>query len=225
MPDTPGQQVLNRLASVSAFRPSTTESFTDWRLQAGDVVSVTSGTDTYQVPIFGMTLKWNGKPRASLESTGNQEREELPAMQRKSYATGARGYANSNAILGNTQALSSLDGSFWDFLAGGIRAQQLWSQSIMTGTLSAGTTSLGATTIVQNGYIDLATNNAQIFMNNEKLIYDTRYVRWKTAHVVTDSQSDVSDQRLFKYQDSGGTEHTETGRIVKGFTTITYLGN
>ena len=219
---SPGQLVLDRLASVSAFRPSTTESFTDWRLQAGDVVSVTSGNDSYQVPIFGMTLKWNGKPRASLESTGNQEREELPAMQRKSYATGARGYANSSAILGNIEGLSALDGKFNQLITGQLRASSLIAGAITASTLSVGPASIGNTTLT--GSLTMTDYGGYLRINNERLVMDDYTVRWRVARVVTNSDHDVSAERLWKYQDSGGTEHTESGRIVKDFTIINYLG-
>ena len=72
-------------ALVSIFAP-------DWTMEPGDVVTVHSGEETYDVPVFSLNLQWNGGTKADIQSTGNQEREPLPALRRKEYANRAYAY-------------------------------------------------------------------------------------------------------------------------------------
>ena len=83
------QAIYDRLASAPTFHPLSADLFTDWNLQAGDVVTVQSGDESYASPIYSMRMKWSGAPKVEVESTGNTEREPLPAMDRKQYDMGA----------------------------------------------------------------------------------------------------------------------------------------
>lgn len=85
-----GTAILQSLSSVPAFHPVSAELFSDWRLEPGDMVTMTSGNDTYTVPVYSMDITWNGDAKVTAESTGNQKREPLPAMQRRSYGTSRR---------------------------------------------------------------------------------------------------------------------------------------
>ena len=85
--------IYNRLNGAPLFHPASAELFADdWTLESGDVVSVISGQDTYDVPVYGMNLKWNGGSTVGIQATGNQKREPLPALQRKMYGSGSSAY-------------------------------------------------------------------------------------------------------------------------------------
>lgn len=85
--------IYNRLASAPLFHPASADLFVDdWALEAGDVVTVQSGEDSYSVPVYSMDLQWKGRSKVDIQSTGNQAREPLPALKRKQYAAGAGGY-------------------------------------------------------------------------------------------------------------------------------------
>ena len=85
--------IFNRLSSFSPYHPASARLFvTDWGLEPGDIVSVKSGEDTYSVPIYSMDLQWNGASMVDIQATGNREREPLPALRRKEYATNSSVY-------------------------------------------------------------------------------------------------------------------------------------
>ena len=85
--------IYNRLASAPSFHPANADLLTrDWMLEPGDVVTVLSGEESYQVPIYSMNLEWRGDSKVSIESTGNQKREPLPALRRKQYGGGSATY-------------------------------------------------------------------------------------------------------------------------------------
>ena len=88
--------VYTKLRTAPAYHPASVDLFDDCTLQAGDVVTVRSGNDSYALPIFSQHLVWNGASTMQLESTGNEKRSDLPALRKKdlntSYGLGAGGY-------------------------------------------------------------------------------------------------------------------------------------
>ena len=84
------QAIYTRLASAPTFHPATADIFaTDWGLDAGDVVAVRSGNDTYNVPVYNMSLNWKGNSRVQIQSTGNETRKPLSALKRRQYGGGS----------------------------------------------------------------------------------------------------------------------------------------
>lgn len=93
------QLIINRLAQAPSFHPSGAKLFVpDWTLDPGDVVTVQSDGESYDVPIYSLDLSWNGACRADIQSTGNQQREPLSALRRKEYQAGRRGYGQFKEI-------------------------------------------------------------------------------------------------------------------------------
>ena len=93
--------IYNRLAdstSTPTFHPASADLFTDWNVQAGDVVTVKSGSESYQVPVYSMKMRWSGAPRVLVESTGNPEREPLPAIKRREYSANSTNYKEQKAL-------------------------------------------------------------------------------------------------------------------------------
>ena len=102
--DTPEKSILEKLALTQTFHPAGAKLFVpDWTLDPGDVVTVQSDGENYDVPIYSMDLTWNGACRADIQSTGNQQREPLSALRRKEYQTGRRGYGMQKEIEEETQ--------------------------------------------------------------------------------------------------------------------------
>lgn len=87
------ESIYNRLASAPQHHPSNVSLFADWNMQAGDVVQVKSDDSVYDVPVYSMKLKWNGASKIDVESTGNPEREPLPALKRREYSSNSSNYA------------------------------------------------------------------------------------------------------------------------------------
>lgn len=75
--------IYSRLASSPTFHPASANLFENWTLQGGDVVTVKSDNDSYNLPIYGMKVKWNGSTKVTVQSTGNEQREPLEKMAAK----------------------------------------------------------------------------------------------------------------------------------------------
>lgn len=89
------QGIYNRLNSGSQYTPLSAETFGDWSMEAGDLVTVVKDGRSYVTPIMQGDLKWDGASKVTIESVGNREREPLGRMSRRKYSGGGGGYWNS----------------------------------------------------------------------------------------------------------------------------------
>lgn len=109
---TAEKAIYDRLAAAPTFHPASAALFAnDWALDAGDVVAVKSGDDTFSVPIYGMTLDWKGNSMVEIQSTGNEERKPISALKRRQFASGRGGYRQKKEIDGYYQRLIEDHGS------------------------------------------------------------------------------------------------------------------
>lgn len=109
---TAEKAIYDRLAAAPTFHPASAALFAnDWALDAGDVVAVKSGEDTFSVPIYGMTLDWKGNSMIEIQSTGNEERKPISALKRRQFASGRGGYRQKKEIDGYYQRLIEDHGS------------------------------------------------------------------------------------------------------------------
>lgn len=95
---TPAEKVYDKLSAAPIRHPASARLFADWLLQAGDVVTVTSGNETYPVPVYNMEMTWKGSPIVEVDATGSKERPPLPALARSSYG-GSRRQAETDETL------------------------------------------------------------------------------------------------------------------------------
>lgn len=111
---TAEENIYGRLHAVQEYHPANASLFTDWNVQAGDVVTVASGQESYQVPVYSMKLRWTGKPKVDIEATGNPERAPLPEMKRKDYGDNSSAYSSLKGFGGGlgslTEKVAQIDG-------------------------------------------------------------------------------------------------------------------
>lgn len=81
---TPIQAIYDKLNQVTAFHPGSTEIFDDFLQEAGDIVTMFSGSTSFDFPIFSQHMTWTGSMLTTMESTGNKQRNALPPLQRRS---------------------------------------------------------------------------------------------------------------------------------------------
>ena len=104
---TAANNIYNRLRAAPTFHPASADLFSDWNVQSGDVVTVKADGESYQVPVYNMKLKWSGAPKVEVESTGNPEREPLPAIKRREYAANSSNYSEQKSLRGGVGAAQS----------------------------------------------------------------------------------------------------------------------
>ena len=106
---TPYDKIYDRLSGFEPFSPSTSELFTDWTTEAGDVVNVTSEGETYSVPVYSMDMEWKGSPKVTLSNSGEQKRDTVSKLERQEYTSGKNDYALSRGVGGLSKKAENLE--------------------------------------------------------------------------------------------------------------------
>lgn len=90
------ENVLNKVSGTPAFKPTAVDTFGNWAIEAGDIVTVDNDGVVETIPIFSSDMNWNGSAITTIACTGNQKREILDKQDRKDYAmsSGLSGYTN-----------------------------------------------------------------------------------------------------------------------------------
>ena len=101
------QPIQERLNGVSPYHPFSADTFADWTMEAGDIVTISRGSNEYHSPVHSSTLVWRRTPVITVNSTGNKERESIATVSRKKYNRSGAGMRNQQGL---HQALYSADG-------------------------------------------------------------------------------------------------------------------
>lgn len=79
--------IITRLNAVDEQHPFEAETYADWATEAGDVVTVTRGNDSYTSTVHTSKTVWKGAPQTTLTSTGNQERDAVNKVSKSKYSS------------------------------------------------------------------------------------------------------------------------------------------
>lgn len=85
------QPIYQRLNGVPRYHPMTANTFADWAMEAGDMVTVTEGNKSYAAPVHTMTVKWRGKQEVVISSEGSKERSPVSKISQQKYNAGRGG--------------------------------------------------------------------------------------------------------------------------------------
>ena len=86
--------IYSRLNSLQQYHPFEAETFADWSMEAGDIVSVSREGHTYQSPVHITRMVWKGAPTTTISSAGKKEREPIAKVSRQKYRSGGGGLRN-----------------------------------------------------------------------------------------------------------------------------------
>ena len=85
--------IYDRLNGVASYHPFTADTFADWSLEAGDIVTIGRDGQNITSPVSSTTIRWNGSQQVSIESRGEKERESVAKMSAKAFNSGGNGGA------------------------------------------------------------------------------------------------------------------------------------
>ena len=90
--------IYNRLNGAPAYHPFEADTFSDWSMEAGDIVTVTRGEESYESPVHSTRMVWRGTPNIEVNSTGSKEREAVSRVSKQKYARGGGGMRQMNEL-------------------------------------------------------------------------------------------------------------------------------
>ena len=69
------ENVFNKVRGTPSFKPASIDSFGNWAIEAGDVITVENDGVTESIPIFSADMSWDGSAQTTMSCTGNQKRD------------------------------------------------------------------------------------------------------------------------------------------------------
>ena len=74
------------MQQTPAFRPMSADTFSDWSIEAGDIISVDADGVVHPFPVFTSELDWVGAAKSTLSCDGGQARQPLRKQERREAA-------------------------------------------------------------------------------------------------------------------------------------------
>lgn len=120
------ENLLQKMQQTPAFRPMSADTFSDWSIEAGDIISVDADGVVHPFPVFTSELDWVGAAKSTLSCDGSQARQPLRKQERREAAAFA-GVSNKIAKTNEkilearnelVAALTGADGAPEDLTAG-----------------------------------------------------------------------------------------------------------
>lgn len=78
--------VLSKMQATPQFRPISADTFSDWSIEAGDILTVEVEGKDEVLPVFSADMDWGGAAKSTLSCSGSRERPTLSKAERQQYA-------------------------------------------------------------------------------------------------------------------------------------------
>ena len=89
------QPIYQRMNAAPQYHPLEADTFADWTVEAGDVVTISRGSTDYQSPVHSSVMVWRGSPQVTLSATGNEQRKAISKVSKEKYARGGSGISRA----------------------------------------------------------------------------------------------------------------------------------
>ena len=110
---TKATPIYNRLSAFRLFTPISMRCIMDWSIEAGDIITVTNESVTYDLPIFQQRLRWRGGYVVSdLFSNGEQERPTQSKEIRSSFRSNTQMHEFEVTLEQLRSYIQSVDGNY-----------------------------------------------------------------------------------------------------------------
>lgn len=90
--------IYSRLSSAPEYHPFNADTFSDWSMEAGDMIRVSRDGNNYDSPVHNATTSWKGQSQISVSSDGNEKRESISKATKKKYSRSGSGYRNDSIL-------------------------------------------------------------------------------------------------------------------------------
>lgn len=180
------QPIYERLNSAPRYHPIEAETFADWSMEAGDIVTITRDGQSYESPVQTSVVKWRKGQQVSVSSGGNQQRDAVSKVSQNKYsrASGGAGLRNSRHLGG------SIEASYNELAAGlVVTASGIYTYAInqYTGLSSGLTQTASALTAFVNSRYDEMTAGLEITSSSISQYVEDRYGDMRAGLDITSS--------------------------------------
>lgn len=98
--------ILDRAASLPEFYPASGTLFGDPSIEAGDILTIESGLESFKTPVYSASTRWNGTSMIDVENSGSEKRASVaPLEERRKYAEDKKQYSVNKSVSGSISSL------------------------------------------------------------------------------------------------------------------------
>ena len=192
--------IYNRLHDVPEYHPMSANTFADWSLEAGDIVTVTRDGKSYASPTMNNTTIWRKKQQVTVNATGNEQRDTIAKMSQRKFRGGGA------SLRATQRAFEQIVTSYNEMSAGLVLASstaRLYVDNKYT-QMRAGLdlTSSSARLYVDNKYaqmrsgLDLTSSSARLYVDN-------KYAQMRSGLDLTSSSAHLYVDNKYSQMKSG----------------------
>ena len=214
--------IYNRLHNAPEYHPLSANTFADWSLEAGDIVTVTRDGKSYASPTMNSTTVWRKKQQVTLNATGNEQRDTVAKMSQRKFRGGGA------SLRATQKAFDQIITSYNEMTAGLVLASStahLYVDNKYTQmTAGLNLTSSTAKLYVDNKYsqmtagLALTSSTAKLYVDNKyaqmtaglnltsstaKLYVDNKYSQMKSGLELTSSWALLAVQNAYTQMKAG----------------------
>lgn len=92
------QPIYERLNGADSYHPFSANTFTDWAIEAGDIVTITRENESFTSPVHSSHLSWRGSPQMTLQSRGKKELDSIGKATQKKFARSGGAYRTARTV-------------------------------------------------------------------------------------------------------------------------------
>lgn len=155
------QGIYNRLHAIPEYHPLDAQTFADWSVEAGDVVTVSRENDSYSSPVHTSRMVWKGSPETQLTSGGNKQRDPVSTVSQKKYRRGSAAQRSQEIIQ------STLEDE-----VGGVRSTVTQLANQWSVVVEGTGQNAHIKPAVMQASIDAATGQSKLFLSADNIILD-----------------------------------------------------
>lgn len=124
------QPIYARLNGIDNYHPYSANTFTDWSVEAGDIVTVNRGDESYSSPVHSVNMRWSGQSKVVLESKGEKTRGSVAVMSAKNYSSGGGGGNSYRSSRGGSRATNEKLAGLEYIIEDGLEGVRIYAQNI-----------------------------------------------------------------------------------------------
>ena len=209
--------IYERLRNAPTYHPLEADTFADWSMEAGDIVTISRDGKSYASPVHTSTVTWKKGQQVTVSSGGNEKREPVSKLSQRKYNAGSSGLRNSSHMRsyvdkGTEQMHLYVDDKYTQMRSGllltGSEAHLYVDNKYAQMTAGLKLTSSSAHLYVDNKYAQM-TAGLKLTSSSAHLYVDNKYAQMTAGLKLTSSEAHLYVDNKYS-QMSAGLKLTES---------------
>ena len=199
-------EIYNRLNSAPQYHPLEADTFADWSIEAGDIVTISREGNSYQSPVQSTSMTWRRGQQVSVSSTGNQQRDAVSKVSQQKYVGGGGGIGGGAGLRNDKYLHYFVEDSYAQMRAGLLITASSLSAYVNSkyDQMSAGLdlTASSAALYVNSKY-DQMTAGLQLTASSAALYVNSKYDQMSSGLKLTASSAALYVNSKYDQMTSG----------------------